>query len=194
MKKILWTIGVDEAGRGPLAGSVYVGVYAVPKGYSFKNIPYVKDSKQLTEKRRNEAYAALIHEKKCKHAVASSNVRIIDQIGIVPAVTRALYRAMYALRLNPDECEVLLDGGLHASEAYQNQKTIVRGDETEKVISAASILAKVSRDTKMRTIAAMYPKYGFELHKGYGTPFHIRRIKQHGLCPMHRKTFCKNII
>ena len=97
------------------------------------------------------------------------------------------------MKLNPKNCEVRLDGGLHAPAEFKNQKTIIRGDEKEKIIAWASILAKVSRDSLMRKASRKFPEYGFEIHKGYGTARHRSAISKHGLSPLHRKTFCTRI-
>lgn len=191
---VKWIVGVDEAGRGPLAGPVYVGAYAIPAtGFDMRQLARVRDSKQLTQKAREEQYKKITGARGVRYGVASSSAHVIDTRGIVFAVQRALGRALEKLSLTPGNCLVLLDGGLKAPQEYLYQKTIIRGDATEKVIGAASILAKVTRDKKMCSIARKYPLYGFDIHKGYGTSKHRVCIKKHGMSQEHRRTFCKNI-
>ena len=192
MKKFL--IGIDEAGRGPLAGPVAVGAVRVPADFDWSLVVGAKDSKQMTPKSRDELYkkmCALRKEGKLDFAVAFSSASVIDKRGIVPAVQSALDRALAkASKVEPCHYEVLLDGGLHAPKEFSNQKTIIRGDQSEPAISLASIAAKVTRDRLMVRLARKYPLYGFEVHKGYGTVVHRRIIHQEGLCALHRATFC----
>lgn len=192
MKKT-WVVGVDEAGRGPLAGPVAVGVVCVRQGFRVRSIPGLNDSKQLTEYQREEAFARLLASPDVSYAVAMVSARVIDRDGIQHAIRRALARALAKLNVPPDDTLVLLDGALRAPDAYTHQKTIIRGDETEPVISAASIVAKVTRDRYMCNQHRQFPVYGFNAHKGYGTRVHRTAIMSHGLCPLHRRTFCRNI-
>jgi len=190
----MWTIGIDEAGRGPLAGPVSVGVFAVSSQFAMENLEGIRDSKQISEKKREEWYKALTSMEQCRCAVSFSSPQIIDTQGIVFAIQNAMNRALGKLGLDPDVCTVLLDGSLRAPEEYLSQKTIIRGDVTEPVISAAAILAKVKRDLYMKKVAKEYPEYLFEKHKGYGTRVHMEAIREHGLSELHRTSFCKNII
>jgi ribonuclease HII len=187
-------IGIDEAGRGPLAGPVAVGAVRVPIDFDWSSVAGAKDSKQMTPKSRDALYkkmCALQKAGKLDFAVAFSSATIIDHCGIVPAVQSALDRALSKItKGGPRHCLVLLDGGLHAPKEFVNQKTIIRGDQSEAVISLASIAAKVLRDRLMVKMARKYPLYGFEVHKGYGTLIHRRVIHQEGLCTLHRATFC----
>lgn len=185
-------LGVDEAGRGPLAGPVAVGVVAVPEGFDvLKEFPGVADSKKLSEKKREKIFEML------KMRVAFGDVRftvefesaeVIDEEGIVTAVRRALWRGMNKLAPDSALVHVLLDGSLKAPPEYA-QKTIINGDELVPIISLASIAAKVTRDRLMIELAKQYPLYGFEKNKGYGTAFHYEMLKKHGLCDIHRRSY-----
>ena len=191
-----YTIGIDEAGRGPLAGPVAVGVIVVPIGFDWTQIENVKDSKKLSEKKREAVFARvkeLQKEGKLQYAVAFSSNKLIDAHGISHAIRAAMARALSSLPINPSECEVLLDGSLRAPEQFIHQRTIIDGDNLEPAISLASICAKVCRDTLMVRESAHYPQYNFATHKGYGTATHIKLIREHGLSDFHRITFCKNI-
>lgn len=193
MKRFL--IGIDEAGRGPLAGPVAVGAVLVEHAFDWELIPGVRDSKKMSEKAREAVFARMEELKRdgvLRFAVAFSSAQIIDSRGIVPAVHSALARALGTLDVSPEECSVLLDGGLRAPETFAHQKTIIRGDDSEPVISLASIAAKVSRDRIMHRESAKFPEYGFEVHKGYGTKAHRELIGRLGLSPMHRASFCRS--
>lgn len=191
-----YIVGVDEAGRGPLAGPVAVGAVAVPEGFDWTHIPGVRDSKKMTPLQRERVYAhlrALSHAGALRYAVSFTSARIIDRIGIVAAVERALEQALQKLQVVPQASSVFLDGSLRAPVVWKKQKTIIRGDVSEPVISLASIAAKVERDRYMTSLAKKHPKYGFDVHKGYGTAMHIATIKKHGLSPLHRATFCRGL-
>lgn len=194
--KTTYIIGIDEAGRGPLAGPVSVGVVACKISNSkfqiFKRLKGIKDSKKLNEKQREEWFKKLKELEKAgiiKTAVSFSSAKIIDEKGIVFAIRRALAMSLKKLKIKPNECEVLLDGSLYAPSEYKKQKTIIRGDDKIPVISAASIIAKVSRDRLMKRLAKKFPDYGFEKHKGYGTKAHYNTIKKYGISDIHRKSF-----
>ena len=186
-------IGVDEAGRGPLAGPVSVGIAMVPAGFNIrKAFPGINDSKQLTEKKREELYKIALVLKKAgtiDFCVRFASAETIDRIGITKAVTRGVWGGVKKLGRNPKEVHVLLDGLLHAPPEY-SQKTIIRGDATEPIISLASIVAKVSRDRLMCRLAKQYPEYGFEIHKGYGTKSHRETLARMGISEVHRRTYC----
>jgi ribonuclease HII len=186
--------GIDEAGRGPLAGPVSVGVVAVPDNFDFKLFDGVRDSKLMTEAAREEWFERLPQlaaSAGVRWSVQFSSAQYIDAYGIVPAVRRALAHALRELALDPGETEVRLDGSLKAPAEFLHQTTIIRGDQTEPVISMASVAAKVSRDRLMKKLASKYPEYGFDIHKGYGTKKHAEAIAKFGLCSLHRTTFCK---
>ena len=190
-------IGIDEAGRGPLAGPVAVGAVKVPADFNWSLVEGAKDSKQMTSKSRDALYkkmCALRKEGKLDFAVAFSSASIIDKRGIVPAIQSALDRALAKItKVGALYCEVLLDGGLHAPNEFKNQKTIIRGDQSQPAISLASIAAKVTRDRLMIRMAQKYPAYGFDIHKGYGTFVHRQAIKGGGVCELHRTTFCTKL-
>jgi len=185
-------LGVDEAGRGPLAGPVSVGVVAVPEGFDvLKEFPEVKDSKKLSEKKREKIFIAL--EKRVKSGdvrftIEFESAKVIDEEGIATAVRRALWRGVNTLAPDSALVRVLLDGSLKAPPEY-SQETIINGDELVPIISLASIAAKVTRDRLMLSLAKKYTEYGFEKHKGYGTAFHYEMLKKHGLCDIHRHSY-----
>ncbi|HVZ76305.1 MAG TPA: ribonuclease HII [Candidatus Paceibacterota bacterium] len=187
-------VGIDEAGRGPLAGPVAVGVVAAPSSFNMHLLDGVRDSKQMTELGREiwfEKLRVFEEEEGLKWNVQFSSALYIDTYGIVPAIKRALSRALRALELDPAHARILLDGSLKAPKHFLDQETIIRGDDSEPIISIASVAAKVRRDRLMRKIAIKYPDYSFEIHKGYGTKSHREAIMKYGLSDMHRATFCK---
>ncbi len=193
MKKWKFIIGVDEVGRGPLAGPVAVGaVLATPRMlWRFRAI---KESKQLNPKQR-EAWVLSINAscgEELSFAVSFVSAGVIDKKGITFAIRTALRRSLAKLDVDPESVLVLLDGGLHAPECYSQQKTIIRGDATETAIAMASVVAKVARDRHMIRLHKKFPQYDFPRHKGYGTALHIAAIKKHGLSVLHRKSFCGN--
>jgi len=269
MTESKWIIGIDEAGRGPLAGPVAVGLVAMPtelhESFDFAKLG-VRDSKKLTEKKREEWHAWVLAQAKPESqtirkldpeallpdallprlwrgskavcfrtgslyfVVSLVSARAIDDRGIVPAiraginncfksfeqylVTGSLSGTTSALqsksvtgslsnsdadttekhpKVEPSDVQVLLDGGLRAPEEYTNQTTIIRGDESEAIISLASIMAKVTRDRHMVSLAQKYPGYSFDVHKGYGTKAHYAALAKHGLSLEHRKSFCKRL-
>jgi len=197
-----WVIGIDEAGRGPLAGPVAVGVALVPADFDWDLIPGVGDSKQVTKKNREAIFLRVKELQKpglLDFAVVMVSAKIIDAKGIVPAVTIAMEKALSQLRARIDlaliNIKVKLDGGLKAPFKYVHQETIIKGDAKERVIGLASIMAKVTRDHYMERIATKpdYIAYNFGQHKGYGTKAHREAIQVYGLSTIHRATFCKNV-
>ncbi len=202
MAKSAWIIGIDEAGRGPLAGPVAVGIVAAPTTFNWQLLPKVADSKQLSAARREEVYQQvriLRQRGLLVYSVTTTSAAAIDRIGINAAIDAALRRGLrqVSLELNlvPADVVVRLDGGLRAPERYVRQETIIRGDSSEPIISLASIMAKVTRDQQMGRLAtrAGYTPYDFMTHKGYGTKAHRAAIAQYGLSPQHRRTYCRNI-
>lgn len=194
-KGVKYVVGVDEVGRGPLAGPVTVAAVAVPVKV-WQKLPRVRDSKQLSPKERGKWKRELLTQKRqnklwCARA-SISNTKI-DEIGIARAVRRAIVLTLTKLNLPPRECLVLLDGSLVAPTLYPHQKTIIRGDASETIIALASIWAKVHRDAYLAILAKTYPKYGFEVHKGYGTAGHYQALRRLGLTPIHRRSFLKNL-
>lgn len=174
--------GVDEAGRGPLAGAVYAA--AVILGSSAQ-IEGLKDSKLLTETKRDRLAAEIRATAQAWH-VASASVEEIDAINIHHATLLAMRRAVEGLSIAPDE--VLVDG-LYCPAVSMPTRAIVKGDSLVAEISAASILAKTARDAEMRKIHVLYPQYGFETHKGYPTRQHIEALQKHGVCAVHRRSY-----
>jgi ribonuclease HII len=185
-------LGVDEAGRGPLAGPVAVGVVAAPEGFDIaKEFPGVADSKKLSPKKREEIFALLLErtvQGDVRFTVEFEDATSIDTNGIATAVRTAVNRGIYALHPDPESVRVLLDGLLKAPPEYI-QETIVRGDESVPIISLASIAAKVTRDKFMTELSSEYPLYGFEGHKGYGTKAHYEALEKYGISPVHRHSF-----
>lgn len=174
--------GVDEAGRGPLAGAVYAGAVILDPA---RPIAGLADSKTLTMARR-EALAALIRERALAWAVATASVQEIDTLNILQATMLAMQRAVQALSTAP---ELALVDGNRAPRLACAVRTIVKGDATEACISAASILAKTARDAELLRLHALYPEYAFDQHKGYGTALHLARLREHGPCAEHRTSF-----
>lgn len=190
-----WLVGIDEAGRGPLAGPVAVGVVKVPWDFDWGLIPGVGDSKRIKPEKREALFRRaqfLRHHRRLDFAVAMVGSSVIDEDGIVDAINTALVRCVRRLALDPDSGHLRLDGSLYAPARF-SQETIIKGDATEPVIGLASILAKVTRDRFMARIARRYPQYGFEIHMGYGTKAHREAILKYGRSPIHRVSYCKNI-
>jgi ribonuclease HII len=179
--------GVDEAGRGPLAGPVCAAAVILPRGL---DIPGLDDSKKLTEKRR-EALYDVITESAVSYGIAFADHREIDELNILNATFLAMHRAI--ARLDPKPTLALIDGNTVKGIGC-NAKSIVGGDGKSASIAAASILAKVTRDRLMYKMAEEYPEYGFERHKGYGTKLHYEALRQYGASPIHRKTFLRSCI
>ena len=193
-----YLVGIDEVGRGPLAGPVAVGVL-VMKTKSVKRFrlfyqkgeTFLRDSKKLSEKQREEWFEIICAERQrgaLDFSVSFVSHIMIDKRGLAWALRTATARALVRLAI-PTDSAIFLDGGLRAPEIFKNQKTIIKGDEKIPVIALASIVAKVTRDHLMIRMAEKYPQYGFERHKGYGTKEHFATIKKHGLCPIHRRSF-----
>ncbi len=192
-----YLIGIDEAGRGPLAGSVAVGAVMIPIGFDWRLLEGVRDSKKLSEKVREDIFERTRELEKAsalQFAVSTSSAAYIDTYGIVPAIKRALTEALSRFEIEPKDCRVLLDGSLSAPAEYIHQETIIRGDDTEPVISLASIMAKVTRDRMMKRLSPKYPEYDFHAHKGYGTASHLSAIRRCGLSDIHRTTFCSGLL
>ncbi len=174
--------GVDEAGRGPLAGPVYAAAVIL---HPDKPIAGLNDSKKLSAQRRDELEVQILN---CAHAYAVSfaTVAEIDRINILQASLLAMRRAIMALCVMPDE--VLVDG-LHCPKIAVPSRAIVQGDALEPAISAASILAKTARDRELRRLHDIYPQYGFDQHKGYPTAMHLEALEEFGICPEHRLSY-----
>lgn len=217
-------IGIDEAGRGPLAGPVTVGAFGAEqkmRKWILKNIfdNKLRDSKKLLPTKREEIFEKLKilkTEGKIFFSVSNISNKIIDKIGISKAVQMGIKNLLKHLASSKNisskkssgllaslgqtffsesffRSEIRLDGLLKAPSEFKNQKTIIKGDEKDVFIACASIIAKVSRDKLMTRLGKKYPKYDFEIHKGYGTKNHLNLIKKYGLSNLHRKSFCKNL-
>lgn len=176
--------GVDEAGRGPLAGPVTAAAVILPEGYE---IPGLNDSKQLTDKKRRELYP-VIKEEALAYGIAFVDEGVIDEVNILNATFMAMKEAIGQLSIKPDLA--LIDGN-RVSDFGVEAIPVVKGDAKVASIAAASILAKVARDDYMEAMDTEYPEYGFAVHKGYGTKRHYAAITEHGMSPIHRRTFLK---
>ncbi len=174
--------GVDEAGRGPLAGPVYAAAVILDPA---RPIIGLADSKKLSAKTRDRL-AAMIKERALAWAIASSSVEEIDSINILQASLLAMRRAVEALQPGPDE--ILVDG-LHCPAVAMPARAIVKGDASEPAIAAASILAKTARDAELLRLHAIYPLYGLDRHKGYPTAAHLGALREHGVAIIHRRSF-----
>jgi len=194
-----YIVGIDEVGRGPLAGPVTVCVVACEENLYKKlkrdsRLPKAgQDSKKLSPEYR-EKFAKVLKEIKISHAVVHVSHKTIDAKGISFSVRKAIAQGLKKLNLNPKQCDVRLDGSLKAPVEFAKQKTIIKGDEKEKIISWASILAKVSRDHLMTRFGRKFPQYGFETHKGYGTLYHRKAVVKHGISAIHRKSFLSSFL
>lgn len=196
--KCSYCVGIDEVGRGPLAGPVGVGVAMVSADFDWELLPGVTDSKKLTEKKRGEIFEAARKLKasgQLDYAVVMVGAAQIDINGIVPSIYSAMEKALKKLEV-PSDALLKLDGGLCAPEQFVYQETIIKGDAKEKTIGLASIVAKVMRDRYMvrKSSETIFAPYDFATHKGYGTKKHREAIAQYGLSPEHRQSYCKNII
>lgn len=179
--------GVDEAGRGPLAGPVYAAAVVLKKGQTIEG---VNDSKKLSEKKREELFDKIVSE--CSaFSVGTASEREIDEINILQATFLAMKRAVDGLSIKPD---IALVDGNQIPPLDCAVKTVIKGDAKSESIAAASIIAKVSRDRYMKEMAAKYPEYQFEKHKGYGTKLHYEKIEKYGICEIHRKSFLKKVL
>ncbi len=179
--------GIDEAGRGPLAGPVVAGAVILPKDC---RIMYINDSKKLSAKKRDELYDE-IREKALEVGVGVVDNKRIDEINILQATYEAMREAIGELKTEPD---IFLNDAVKIPGILTKQVPIIKGDAKSQSIAAASIIAKVTRDRIMEAFDILYPEYGFSKHKGYGSAAHIDAIKKYGPCPIHRKTFIKSFV
>ncbi len=192
-------VGIDEAGRGALAGPVCVGAVLCPQDFDWREVfalitrkgtPRLRDSKQLSAQQRDILFEYIAAHGRLRHAAAFVDAKTIDEIGIANAARQAAAVALQELRVSPEKTDVLLDAGLRVSDVW-DQESFVRGDERIPVIALASIVAKVLRDRVMEDYALEYERYFFDIHKGYGTLRHRQAIRRHGLSDLHRSTFCR---
>ncbi len=179
--------GVDEAGRGPLAGPVFAAAVILPEGYSH---PVLNDSKKLSEKKRDLVFDDIIRDA-VSYSIGIATEKEIDEINILNATFLAMKRAVDGLSIKPDLAYI--DGNQYPRTGVK-EVTIIKGDSKCMSVAAASIIAKVSRDRFMLKIAEEYPEYQFEKHKGYGTKLHYEMIEQYGVSPVHRRSFLKKIL
>lgn len=178
--------GVDEAGRGPLAGDVYAAAVILSDGVL---IDYLNDSKKVSEKRREKLYDEII-QKADAYCIATASVAEIDSLNILQATMLAMKRAVKGLGVKPDLA--LIDGN-KTPDLDCESRFVIKGDATSASISAASVLAKVARDRYMKGLAVKYPEYCFEKHKGYGTKLHYQMLEKYGISDVHRRTFLKRL-
>ena len=176
--------GIDEAGRGPLAGPVVAACVVIPKGTFIEGL---NDSKKLSPQKREELYSIILN---CAlaYGIGTVDEKTIDSINILNAARKAMEEAVSSLKIRPD---LLLIDAEKLKNVNIKQIPIVKGDEKSVSIAAASIVAKVTRDRIVKDMDSIYPHYGFSRHKGYGTKEHIEAIKNHGICPIHRRSFTK---
>ena len=179
--------GVDEAGRGPLAGDVYAAAVILPKGYVVEG---VNDSKKLSEKKREALFDKIVDECIC-YSVGTASVEEIDEINILQATYSAMRKSVAGLSVKPD---MLLVDAVTIPGIDIPQTPIIKGDAKSISIGAASIIAKVTRDRLMKRMSQDYPQYDFENNMGYGTKKHIEAIKRYGLCKIHRRSFTRGIV
>lgn len=177
--------GVDEAGRGPLAGPVCAAAVILPEGLEIEGL---NDSKKLTEAKREKLFDIII-EKAISYSVAFGTVEEIEEHNILNATFIAMNKAIDGLDVAPDYA--LIDGNRVPKGIKIDCETVIKGDAKSASIAAASVLAKVTRDRLLLRYAEKYPEYGFEKHKGYGTAAHYDAVREHGLCPVHRPSFFK---
>ena len=180
--------GVDEAGRGPLAGPVYAAAVILSPDHPIEGL---NDSKKLSEKKREQLYEQIV-EHALDYSIASASVDEIEEWNILGATYLAMTRAVEGLKVSP--MLVLIDGNRTPPTLNIPSKTVVKGDALSESIAAASILAKVSRDRVLTRMDAEYPQYGFATHKGYGTAAHTAALREYGPCPEHRMSFLKKIL
>lgn len=200
-RKTKFICGVDEVGRGPIAGPVTVGLVMYERKHErlFKDIP-LRDSKKLSPQKRRLIYSQMKVWKKegrVFFTTASVSAKKIDGIGIAQAIRDCIAKVFHKiehLEVEPLTISVKLDGGLYAPEQFVYQETIVRGDAKERSIALASIVAKVTRDSYMERQSEFYPEYGFEQHKGYGTKDHYKALKKHGKTRLHRQSFLNGLV
>ncbi|MEI6346185.1 MAG: ribonuclease HII [bacterium] len=195
-----YVIGIDEVGRGPLAGPVAVGALVLKKPLPKEFRRRTFDSKQIRPVERALWYARICAAQKSGHLdfkITFVTEKIIDTKGLSFAIRSALEKSLRGVLrssyLAPADCDIRLDGGLKAPADFTRQKTIIKGDASEISIGLASIVAKHLRDKKMIALHKKYPLYGFDVHKGYGTAKHRAAIRTHGLCPLHRRSFLTKI-
>lgn len=193
-----YIVGVDEVGRGPIAGPLCVGACVLVRAHGarfFTSVRGLKDSKQLPDHKREEWVKVLrrLEELGCiRLSTAFVSEKQIDTYGMAFALSRAVRNVLRLVRIPAHRSFVMLDGTLRAPAEYLFQESVIGGDEADLLIASASIVAKVRRDAYMKRIGRLFPQYGFEVHKGYGTKKHYEALAKHGACPAHRMSFLRN--
>jgi ribonuclease HII len=188
-------IGIDEVGRGPIAGPLLICALHLPVGYDQRKLAGVRDSKKFSKEEREEWFAFAKYERSqgnLSWAFGWVSPGRIDSGGMSRALRSAVARTLKQLQATTENVEIFLDGSLYAPKEF-TQQTIIGGDDKIPAISLASNIAKVTRDKRMERLAQQFPEYGFEQHKGYGTKAHYVALKQHGPTEIHRKSFLTNI-
>ena len=185
--------GIDEAGRGPLAGPVSLAMVVAPRGFRFyhQKLGKIRDSKKLSPAKREEWYRFLVSHPKLSYVRTFVHPGVIDRVNIARATNRGAARIVKRARRKPHF--IYLDGAL-ALPKEVHHKVVIRGDERIPIVAAASIIAKVSRDRYMKRKAKEFPRYKFDIHKGYGTRLHIKLLRAHGPSPMHRESFITHFV
>lgn len=195
-----YVIGIDEVGRGPIAGPLCVGACLVCRRdvrRLYRTVRGVRDSKRLSPAQRERWQKRIREEERAGRLVSVTafvSHAVIDRLGMGAALRRGIGRCLRKLTVSPLEARVLLDGGIRAPRQYIHQETIIGGDEQEPLIALASIAAKVRRDRHMARLTRRFPEYGFEVHKGYGTRGHYEALRKHGISPVHRRSFLRNFV
>lgn len=190
------TIGIDEAGRGPLAGPVAVAAVRVSNSFDKKFFSGIKDSKQLSPEDRELWFSLALEAQKkgeLDFSVVLVSQSVIDKKGIAYAIRSGIGKCLKKLAVKEEECQVFLDGGIKAPKEFLHQLTVVKGDEKIPVIALASIIAKVTRDRWMVKRSQKFPEFSFDIHKGYGTLMHRLALAKYGPTVLHRKSFLKNL-
>ena len=193
-------IGIDEVGRGPLAGPLCVGAFLVERkrlSTVHRALRGIRDSKQLSEDERERWLSKILKLEQsggCHFSTTFVRAEVIDRGGMAQALHTAVARVLYNLSVSPARCFVFLDGTLRAPAIFKLQESIIDGDENEPLIATASIIAKVRRDRYMTLLGKRFPEYGFEEHKGYGTKKHYEALRKYGVSEVHRKSFLKKFL
>ena len=188
-------VGIDEAGRGPLAGPVAVWAVSIPAGFNKNFFKSIRDSKKLSSSDRELWFELALEARKkgvLNFAVSLVSERVIDRKGISYAIRLGIKRCLAALAV-PEDSQVFLDGGIKAPKEFRHQLTVIRGDEKIPIISLASIVAKVIRDRRMVRLSKKFPEFDFDMHKGYGTSLHRQAIQKYGSTEVHRQSFLKHL-
>lgn len=190
-----YVVGIDEAGRGPLAGPVAVGAVSIPLNFNKNFFKSIRDSKKLSSGDRELWFELALEARKSgvlNFAVSLVSEKVIDRKGISYAIRLGIKRCLNALKV-PRDSQVFLDGGIKAPVEFRHQLTVVKGDEKIPIISLASIVAKVIRDRKMVRLSKKFPEFDFQMHKGYGTSLHRLALKKYGSTVIHRQSFLSNL-